>query len=385
MVVCKFGGAVLATPEGFPTMASIVAAHTGEPVVLVVSALGSTTRLLDRAIEQARTGDSEGARGTVDELVDLHNACIDGLDLGGDHDVRLRALLEERRMGLQALLRGVSTTRQCTARVRDRVLSWGEDIAREITVQWLRFSGVPCVGVPARSVIVTTDSYGSAQPIADATSRHALAIIAPLLEQHGVVVIEGFVGQTTAGDVTTMGRESSNLTATLVGSVLHARMVTIFTDVEGVRSADPHQLNGTSLRPHLSYAQARVAAKAGVKLLYPTMMEPAERAGIPIRIASAINLHGASTIIDAQPQEIAPIVVSVELDNNRHRCTTLYVDPVTWLHALTSILQSIHDLPSCDVMTDAAAQRADVIVPSAFAPVFLEQLHTSLCHEAHST
>lgn len=384
MVVCKFGGAVLATPEGFPTMASIVAAHAGEPVVLVVSALGTTTRLLDRAIEHARAGDSEGARGAVDELVDLHNACIDRLGIGGDYDTRLRTLLAERRTTLQALLRGISTTRQCTARVRDRVLSWGEDVAREITVEWLHFSGVPCVGVPARSVIVTTDSYGSAQPIADATSRHASAIIAPLLEPHGVVVIEGFVGQTTAGDVTTMGRESSNLTATLLGSVLHARMVTIFTDVDGVRSADPHQLDDTSIRPHLSYAQARVAAEAGVKLLYPTMMEPAERAGIPIRIASAINQHGASTIIDAQAQDIAPIVVSVELDSSRHRCTTLYVDPLTWMQAVTSILGSIHDLPSCDVKTDAATQRADVIVPSAYAAAILEQLHTSLCQGART-
>ncbi len=385
MVVCKFGGAVLATPEGFPTMASIVAAHTGEPVVLVVSALGTTTRLLDRAIEYARAGDSEGARGTVDELLDLHNACIDRLGIGGDDDARLRALVAERRTELQALLRGISTTRQCTARVRDRVLSWGEDVAREITVDWLHFSGVPCVGVPARSVIVTSDCYGSAQPIADTTSRHASAIVAPLLETHGVVVIEGFVGQTTAGDVTTMGRESSNLTATLLGSVLHARMVTIFTDVEGVRSADPHQLEGTSLRPHLSYAQARVAAEAGVKLLYPTMMEPAEHAGIPIRIASAISQHGASTIIDAQAQDIAPIVVSVELDNNRHRCTTLYVDPVTWLHALTSILRSVHDLTSFDVMTNTAAQRADVIVPSEHAPIILAHLHTTLCQGAHAT
>lgn len=379
MVVCKFGGAVLATPQGFPTMASVVAGQASDPVVVVVSAFGSTTRLLDTALECSRSGDGEGARRAVAALDRIHGDVVDMLGLDSAGAGSLHQMLSDYRAALQTLLQGIATTRQCTPRVRDRVLSWGEDLAREITVRWLQSVNIDCVGVPARSVIVTTDDFGAAQPLSDATARHASTILKPLLEDFRVVVVEGFVGQSTSGDCTTMGRESSNLTATLLASVLGASMVTIFTDVEGVRSADPHLFDTTEVRPHLTYTQARVAAEAGVKLLYPSMMEPAEHAGIPIRIASAITPNGASTIIDGLNRGSAPIVVGADLGDNRFRCTTLHVDPLSWFSSVTTLLSAIHDLAWCDVITDHASQRADLVVPTSVAHNVLERLHSTLC------
>lgn len=384
MVVCKFGGAVLATPEGFQTMAAIVSAQGGEQTVVVVSALGTTTRLLDAAIDQARAASLGAASERVAEIERLHAACLARLSGSPAMERSLQVLLSERLTALTTVLRGIATTRQCTPRVRDRVLSWGEDIARDIATTWLASQQLAVASVPARSVIVTSDEFGSARPLQDATTRHATAIITPLLATGHVVVVEGFVGQATTGDITTMGRESSNLTATLLGSALNASMVTIYTDVEGVRSADPHVVSNTNAREHLSYVQARIAAEAGVKLLYPTMMEPAEHAGIPVRIASAHIPDGASTVIDHQHDIVQPIVVGVDLGDGKHRCTALYVDPMRFVTSITPILADIHDCRPFDVMTDAASSRADVIVPSPYAAEILTRLHATLCTEITS-
>lgn len=384
MVVCKFGGAVLATPEGFQTMAAIVSAQEGEQVVVVVSALGATTRLLDAALTEAKAANMDAVMERVSDLGRLHAACLARLAGSPALEQSLQLLLEERLTALTTVLRGISITRQCTPRVRDRVLSWGEDIARDIATKWLGSQQLTVASVPARSVIVTSDDYGSARPLLEATARHATAVITPLLATGHVVMIEGFVGQSTTGDITTMGRESSNLTATLLGSALGARMVTIYTDVEGVRSADPHVVANTTARTHLSYAQARVAAEAGVKLLYPTMMEPAEHAGIPVRIASAHVPDGASTVIDHQHDAVQPIVVGVDVDDEKVRCTALYVDPLRFLTSVTAILADIHDCRPFDVITDAAATRADVIVPSHHAATILTRLHATLCTEVQS-
>lgn len=380
MVVCKFGGAVLATPEGFHNMASILRGKSGEPVLVVVSALGSTTRLLDRAIDASRDGDTEGARAAVAELIHVHTACFDRLRLDSASGGCLGIVLAEHVDVLQNMLHSIATTRQCTNRVRDRVLSWGEHVAREITVQWFRINLLTAVGVPARSVMVTSDDHGAAQPVLASTLRHATEIITPLLTPSAIVVVEGFVGQSTSGDITTMGRESSNLTATVLGAALGARMITIYTDVEGVQSADPHVLSNTVARPHLSYGQARIAAESGMKLLYPTMMEPAESAGIPICIASAFAPDGSVTIIDAHhTDDTKPMVVQVDLGNGLSRCSTLNVDPTLWLSAIHALLSTFHDLGAFDVITHHALRRADVIVPTTHALRIIEHLHSTLC------
>lgn len=379
MVVCKFGGAVLATPGGFHNMASILRGLGGEPVLVVISALGSTTRLLDRAIEASRHGDTEGARTAVAELVQVHTACFETLGLDSASDASLRTLLGEHVDALQRVLQGIATTRQCTDRVRDRVLSWGEHVAREVTVQWFGINRLPAVGVPARSVIVTSDDHGAAHPLFEATTRHAAERIAPLLTPSAIIVVEGFVGQSTSGDITTMGRESSNLTATVLGAALGARMITIYTDVEGVQSADPHLLSDTVARPHLSYGEARIAAESGMKLLYPTMMEPAESAGIPICIASAFAPNGSVTIIDRHTDDTKPMVVHVDLGNGLSRCSTLNVDPSVWLAAIHTFLTTFHDLGAFDVITHHALRRADVIVPTTHAVRVIEHLHSTLC------
>lgn len=381
MVVCKFGGAVLATPGGFAAMASIVSAQARLGAVVVVSALGATTRLLDWAIEEAREANLDGARAHVAEIDRIHRSCIDGLGASQAVYASLLGLLERGLAELTMTLRSVSTTRQCTPRVRDRILSWGERLSREIASEWLGGHGLAVRGVAARTVIVTSGEYGCASPLSEETARRARMVISPLLSQGEVVVIEGFVGQTVSGDITTMGRESSNLTATLIGAALNAEMVTIYTDVEGVRSSDPHYVVNTAIRAHLSYAQARIAAQAGVKLLYPTMMEPAERAHIPVRIASAMVPQGESTVIDHSERPAGPIVVGVDLGNGTHRCSVVYVEPLAFLVAITAIMAELHDCSEFDVITNVASRRADVIIASVHAATVLDRLHTTLCLE----
>jgi aspartokinase len=174
-----------------------------------------------------------------------------------------------------------------------------------------------------------------------------------------------------------MGKESSNLTATLLGSLLNAHEVVIFTDVEGVRSADPHLTENTLLRPHLTYEQARVAAHHGLKLLYPTMIDPAANAGLRIRIASAENPTGGTTVIDGADGACMPIVI-INHDDADAEITTVFIACSDWLPAVSAVVQSLHRNTPCDIHTSHADQTAVLRVPAHVASEVARVLHQEL-------
>ncbi len=348
--VVKFGGAVLRSAEGFRRMLGIVqsllAADSAETptqsappiaappstatakapnprILIVVSAFASTTRNLEQMAREALIGKGALAQSLLEEVLDLHRGFMRDVLTPENDPLPLNELISNVGLELQQLLEGVEVTRQLTPRTLDKILSYGELLALHITRHVLSWNGVDAGWTDARRVIVTDDSFGEARPLPEKSRVMIHESLKPLLESHACVLVQGFVGATEDGVVTTMGRESSTLTATLLAELLQAKAVTLYSDVEGVRSADPHQFSNTVPRPSMSYDQAAIAARHGLKLLYATTIEPAKRAGLPVEIVSAEHPQGAKTVIGPTGPDECPIVlhqphqVAVVLANHR--------------------------------------------------------------------
>lgn len=378
MTVQKFGGAILRNPEGFRAMVSIVGRHTAHGCVVVVSAIGTTTRTLSTAAEKASQGASQDAQDLLQSVTDAH------LQLASEavSNESLRRTLRHTLTGYHdqtaQLLKSISVTRTCSPRTLDRVLATGEDLARAIATAALVDAGLPACDIDARTLIVTNSTFGQASPLLEQTRHRVLHALGS--SPDSIVVTQGFVASSEQGDTTTMGRESSNLSAALLAACLGASGVTIWTDVEGVRTADPLICTGTFPIEHIHYDQARIAASYGLKLLYPTMIEPAQMAGIPVRIASPLS-HGAGTTIDGINGSVRPMITTAE-QNDRMRVTMLFAPMNSALRAATVVIESMQSSVAdaqIDLVTHAHDQAVTIVLPTHDAPEAVRILHREIC------
>ena len=373
----KFGGAVLSSPDGFRQMLGILAS-VKEPTVVVVSALSTATRDLEFAARLAKKGLLEESLERLDQMIDDHKTQV--RQLLPDPEVRagMESLISEVRGSVAGLLEGVSITAQLTPRTLDQILSYGEFMALHIAKHVVGSAGIDVGWIDSRNLIVTNDVFGGATPLPDKSSVMVEKSLRPLLEKHQIVLTQGFVGATADGLTTTMGRESSNLTATLIGSLTDAESITIWTDVEGIRSGDPHICRETRVRDRISYADATVGAQHGVKLLYRTMIEPAALAGIPIHIRCASKPQGESTTIEPTTQQCEPIVALQESDNGTSFVNTLFVHPSLWLQVVSSVLHQFNEDDIVSVYASAQEKWCRVECTNAAAQALTSSLHSSL-------
>ena len=377
MTVMKFGGAALRDADGFRRMVEILS--DTDHAVVVVSALSTTTRDLETCALTAKNTDVKGALGLLESVLSRHrNLAQEALD-GSEERTAVLEILGRSARDLERLLHGIAVTRQLTPRTLDRVLSFGEHLALTIAVHALSARGLDAVALNAGELIVTTDAFGSATPIESKSRVLAERVLSPLLDQHRFVVVQGFVGATERGEPTTMGKESSNLTATFVASLIAAERVVIWTDVDGIRSIDPKIESETELRPFLTYEQAKHAAHHGLKLLYKTMIEPAERSGIPITIAATHSSGGETTVISSAQTDVRPIVTLVETDvPGMWAVHVLFTNTLQWLSALHSAVAGINDSLRLHVLADPAASVVTITLSEEDAYSLARQLHATL-------
>ena len=387
MIVMKFGGAVLRDEAGFRGMGKILS-KTETPVLVVVSAFSSATRELEGAARLAQKGLHEEAAQGIKSLISTHRDLIHALFATAPALYEAMSdFIDEVSTHLHDLITGVTITRQLTQRTLDRILAYGELLALHIARHVLQDEGLDVVGVDAGHIVVTTNEHGSAVPLVEKTRVRVDHDLRPLMSQHRCVLIQGFVGKTEDGVITTMGKESSNLTASLLGSLLGVDEIVIWTDVEGIRSGDPDFCEQTVLRPSMSYTQARSAARNGLKLLYPTMIDPAERARVPLRIACASKPDGESTVIDGSRHKCEPIVVVSPLAQDARgsdtltAVTTLFARPNAWLKCAADIANEMNDESPLDVMVQHGDAAMVIHVPHADAARVAQQFHKHLILE----
>ncbi len=304
MQVMKIGGAVLKSPQGFSAMLDILKSAGAEPFAVVISAFSKSTYLLREAAFTAEDGLESKSYKILEGVIEENTGFYRTILKKEEHLQKLDSFFKKSSGEIRSLLKGISITREVTPRTLDLILSFGEYFALKIVSQYLSEQNFNFTMINAADVIVTDSRFGRAVPLPENTKKNVQKIILPELKKNKFVLTQGFVARTESGDISTMGIESSNLTAALLANMLDAEKLIVWTDVEGFRSADPKIVSGTHHVPYLDYKTSRFLSMNGMKLLYPSMLGYLEEKGIRLIYKSAYDRKGDSTEINLEAPEV---------------------------------------------------------------------------------
>jgi len=311
MIVMKFGGTSVGSAERVRGLGERVREHLPRKPAVVVSAFSGITDLLIRGARFALHRDP-AAEAAVHELVTRHNQAIDELVPPGDVKSRLLAHVEAVAGELRILYTGVHYLEELTPRSLDAISAMGERLSCQIVAAALERLGLPARAFEARNILVTDDSFGRALPLMDQTQARVREMIVPFVEADGVPVMGGFIGATRAGVTTTLGRGGSDWSAAILGSLLPAEEIQIWTDVDGMMTLDPRVFPGAKVIAEVSFDEAAELAYFGAKVLHPATIKPAVEKGIPVRILNSLNPGAPGTLItreargtEGEPRAIA--------------------------------------------------------------------------------
>jgi len=281
--VMKFGGTSVADAGCIRNVVEIVAkAAAANSVVVVVSAMGGVTNKLVEAGVRAQAGDGSSMTAILDGLRRQHLAAAEALIPAGARRELVTRKIDDLFEHGDRLCQGTMLLRELTLRARDAIWSLGERLNAPIVAAALAESGVASEAVEATQVIVTSPHHGEADPLMDLTRESCEARLRPLLDRDIVPVTTGFIGASIEGVLTTLGRGGSDYSATIIGAALHADEVIIWTDVDGVLTADPNQVRGARSIPEMSYREAAELAHFGAKVLHPKTLRALRQCGFPL-------------------------------------------------------------------------------------------------------
>ena len=302
-VVMKFGGTSVADPDAIGRVASIVRrqieAGDGAPPVVVVSALSKVTDRLIAAAKAAEEGDGDAAAGALSELLNRHRSVASSLTTGPAQAELLEQVTAEFE-ALISLVRALSVLREVSPRSLDAVVAVGELMSSRIVTAALKERGIPAAWVDSRTVLTTDAEHMAAAPDMSETCTRTRAHLGPLRAKGQVVVLGGFIGATPNGITTTLGRGGSDYSAAIFGACLDVEEIQIWTDVDGMLTADPRVVPQPRLVPQLTFAEASELAYFGAKVLHPATILPAVAKNIPVKILNSHQPDNPGTTITNQ-------------------------------------------------------------------------------------
>jgi aspartate kinase len=308
MIVMKFGGTSVESAQAIERAARIVRDRLARHPLVVVSAMGKTTNKLLAIASAAVNGERDRALEMLAGLRQSHEREAAGLCV----DAQIEAHFQE----LAELVKGLAVMGELTPRATDAISSYGERISSIIVTAVFRRSGIDAVHLDARQVIVTDRRHMQAAPLFAETNARLAAAIPPLAKGGRVVVMGGFIGATEDGATTTLGRGGSDYTASIVGAGLDAEEIQIWTDVDGMLTADPTILAGGYRVKTCSFAEAAELAYFGAKVLHPATVLPAIDKNIPVRILNSRRPEVEGTLIAADVPPIADPIRSIACKRN---------------------------------------------------------------------
>lgn len=294
--IMKFGGTSVGDATRIRKVVEIVrdAARDSE-VVVVVSAMSGVTNRLIEAAKQSKAGNREAVEAIFEELRERHNAVVNTLI----HSVGMKSRLQrELRLVFeegQRLCQGTSLLHELTVRAYDSISSIGERLCAPLVAAALAESRVSSESIEATQVVVTDNCHGSADPLMGPTRQRCQARLQPILRRGSVPVVTGFIGATEEGVLTTLGRGGSDYSATILGAALDADEVIIWTDVDGLMTADPRLVPGATTITEISYREAAELAHFGAKVLHPKTLRAVTQCGSPLWIRNTFFPERAGT------------------------------------------------------------------------------------------
>jgi aspartate kinase len=299
-IVMKFGGTSVATGDNIKHVAKIVADATKKDcrVVVVVSALDGVTDELFEAANQAQKAKQDYTQKFKKSVLERHKSAsakaIKTKEIAREAQQTIENIIDE----LEKVLTGISYVGELTPKSRDFVLSFGERLSAPIVCGAIRDLKLQSQWFTGKDAGIVTDSnFGQADPLMNVTSHHLRERIEPLFEKNVIPVVTGYIAATQEGVVTTLGRGGSDYTATILAAALEVDEVWIWTDVDGLMTADPKIVPEARMLPELSYQEAAEMAIFGAKAMHPRALEPIIMERIPARIRNVFNPGNQGTLI----------------------------------------------------------------------------------------
>ena len=303
--VMKFGGTSVGDATCIARAAQIVAgAAKGMRVVVVVSAMSGVTNRLITAAGRASEGDAAAGAALVESLRQQHRAALTVLISDETARTATEHKIEEILAEGKRLYDGTAMLRELTPRTLDIISSLGERLCAPVFAGALGQLETKSRSIEATGLIVTDSYHGGAEPRADETRQRSAAQLLPLLAAGEVPIVTGFIGATQDGKLTTLGRGGSDYSATILGAALNADEIIIWTDVEGVLTADPRLVPDARTIPEISYREAAELAYFGAKVLHPKTLRPVLPEGIPVWIRNSFAPEKPGTKITQKGKSI---------------------------------------------------------------------------------
>ncbi len=363
MIVMKFGGSSVKDAASIERVIQIIQERLSLKPVIVVSAMGKTTRKLLAAGALAAEGKAGEALGQLAAIESYHRAELSQLV---EDPVNCSAFSQMAGYfgEMQDLVKGLSILKEFSPRSQDAVAAYGELLSSAILAAGLESRGVKVQLLDSRSLMITDDHFTAAEPIEETAQARILAALLPELERGRTPVLQGYIGATLAGATTTLGFEGSDFTAAFVGAALDVAAIQIWKDVPGLMSADPAVVPDAQTIPTATCDEMAELTYFGAKLLHPRAVGPAAQKRIPVQILNSWHPQDAGTVIQENaptaPQGVRSIafkrgLVLLHVVSNRQKPTSEFMKGVLEVldrHRVTPDLTAISSL-HCRLALDA--------------------------------
>lgn len=297
MIVMKFGGSSVADAGRLLAVTEIVRSRLHRQPIVVVSALGGVTDLLERALVTACAGELEALDAVLADVERRHRWALEGAVERTEQRHALRLEVDRIFDELRQQLRSLRILGERTPRAADGVLAFGETLSARILTGVMQNRGLPARWVDPREILVTDERHGAAEPDLPAVRERARPRLTALVRAGEVPVVGGFVGVTPGGHTTTLGRGGSDTSAAILGLALDAQEIQIWSDVDGLMTADPRRVPSARVLSHISFAEAAELAHYGAKVLHPHSIAPAVAQRIPVRVLNALRPEAPGTLV----------------------------------------------------------------------------------------
>ncbi len=294
----KFGGSSVANAERIKHVASIIKAYQQNRPAVVLSAMGDTTDHLLAAADDAVNGKVD-----IAQVAKLHRETITALELDG---TETEALLSE----LNQLLTGISMLKELTKRTRDYLVSFGERLSVRIMAAYLKKQGIPARFYDAWDIGIVSDSAFMSAELLDEVWENIPRYLTAYKngDDNQIPIVTGFIAKDKKGNITTLGRGGSDLTATIIGSAMGAEEIQTWKDVDGILTTDPRICKDAKTVPEVTYEEAQELAMFGAQVLHPRSMVPCRKTGTPVRVKNSYNIQSpGSIIVEKHTGKVPPV------------------------------------------------------------------------------
>lgn len=287
MIVMKFGGSSVANAECIRRVATIIQAYKNERPVVVLSAMGDTTDFLLEAADAALEGKID-----ISGVEKLHRETAAELGIEFSEIEKLFAELKQ-------LLTGISMIKELTKRTRDYLVSFGERMSVRIMAAWLSKQGTAAAFYDAWDLGIVSDSNFTKAELLDEVWQTIPEALKPYTSgaSDEIPIVTGFIAKDKKGEITTLGRGGSDLSATIIGCAAGAKEIQTWKDVDGIMTADPRLCSAARTVIEVTYEEAQELAMFGAQVLHPRSMQPCLKSGVPVRVKNSYNINSAGSII----------------------------------------------------------------------------------------